>query len=498
MRAIPFRLICLLGMNDGDYPRTQYAHGFDLMNQRGQYRPGDRSRRQDDQYLFLEALLSARQQLYISWVGRSIRDNSERPPSVLIAQLRDFLQQSWCLSGNEKLLDALTVAHPLQPFSLEYVSNNRDRRLFTYAREWFETTSVEYPSAELTPQTEEKTYSLNLQTLARFLKAPVKAYCQHTLKFSFDSDDVTSEDNEPFDFDPLQAHIHSHELLDGLRNQLPVDVETFLQQQMAALSGQGKLPLASFAQTVFAGIAMPSTRAWRNYETLLTQWPVESAARPIALVFKVAEDISVQLSAGLSHLRLANNMDAAGLLDTVYPQLVARQTTKDVDETAPSGVKQAGLITLSAQTLFKKDAIQHSKLLLPWLEHLAACADGLLITSYIVGADGIVEIEPLPQAEALIHLQSLVEAWYLGLQAPLPLACRSAFAWLNAKEEKALEAAQVQYEGDDWNNGEVDYDAYLARFFPNFASLYQTGQTDFVSWVDKLYRPIYLNLKPKI
>ena len=104
MRAIPFRLICLLGMNDGDYPRNQQAHSFDLMSHRGQYRPGDRSRRQDDQYLFLEAFLSARQQLYISWVGRSIRDNSERPPSVLISQLREMLAQGWQLRNVHTLL----------------------------------------------------------------------------------------------------------------------------------------------------------------------------------------------------------------------------------------------------------------------------------------------------------------------------------------------------------------------------------------------------------
>lgn len=87
MRAIPFRVVCLLGMNDGDYPRAQQPLDFDLMA--SDYRPGDRSRREDDRYLLLEALLSARDQLYVSWVGRSIRDNSERPASVLIGQLRD-------------------------------------------------------------------------------------------------------------------------------------------------------------------------------------------------------------------------------------------------------------------------------------------------------------------------------------------------------------------------------------------------------------------------
>ena len=479
MRAIPFRLICLLGMNDGDYPRNQYAHGFDLMSQRGQYRPGDRSRRQDDQYLFLEALLSARQQLYISWVGRSIRDNSERPPSVLVGQLRDFIQQSWCLAGNEKLLDRLTVAHPLQPFSLEYVKNNRDRRLFTYAREWFETSVADTPSAAMTSPTEEKTYSLNLQALAGFLKAPVKTYSQQTLKFSFDSHDVTSEDNEPFAFDPLQSYIHSQELLDQLQHQMPANVETFFQQQQASLSRQGKLPLAGFAKTAFANIASPADRAWHHYRTLLIEWPIACQPRAIELHFSLAENTSVQLSAGLNQLRQANDKHDA------------------IDDKDISGMIKTGLITLTVQTLFKKDAIQHHKVLLPWLQHLAACADGQPVYSHIVGVDGVVEIEPLPQPEAHAHLQNLLTAWRQGLQAPLPLACRTAFAWLNATEEKALETAQIHYDGDDWNNGEVDYDPYLARFFPNFASLHQTGQADFESWADKLYRPIFLNLKQK-
>ncbi len=84
-------------MNDGDYPRAQQPLDFDLMA--SDYRPGDRSRREDDRYLLLEALLSARDQLYVSWVGRSIRDNSERPASVLIGQLRDHLASGWHLAG---------------------------------------------------------------------------------------------------------------------------------------------------------------------------------------------------------------------------------------------------------------------------------------------------------------------------------------------------------------------------------------------------------------
>jgi len=70
----------------------------------------------------------------------------------------------------------------------------------------------------------------------------------------------------------------------------------------------------------------------------------------------------------------------------------------------------------------------------------------------------------------------------------LPVACKTAFVWLDAAPDKALYAAQSRYEGDDWNKGEVDYDAYLARFFPSFASLKpEAAQEGFVDWTNKLY-----------
>src|SRR5690606_5359297 len=111
MRAIPFRVVCLLGMNDADYPRQRPPLDFDLMAE--QYRPGDRTRREDDRYLFLEALLSAREQLYISYIGRSERDNSERTPSVLVGQLCEHIDAGWRLDGtpptSQVLVKHLTV-----------------------------------------------------------------------------------------------------------------------------------------------------------------------------------------------------------------------------------------------------------------------------------------------------------------------------------------------------------------------------------------------------
>ena len=139
MRSIPFKVVCLLGMNDGVYPRSIPPEGFDLMA--GRNRHGDRSRRDDDRYLFLEAIQSAQQALYISYVGRSIQDNSEKVPSVLVSELLEYCQQGYCLAGDEalpvdesanRLVASLTQTHPLVPFSPQAFSGGKH----SYAAEW--------------------------------------------------------------------------------------------------------------------------------------------------------------------------------------------------------------------------------------------------------------------------------------------------------------------------------------------------------------------------
>lgn len=100
MRSIPFKAVCLLGMNDGVYPRTLPPLGFDLMSEKPIR--GDRSRRDDDRYLFLEALQSAQNAFYISYIGHSIQDNSERYPSVLVTELLEYVSQSHVLEGRDR------------------------------------------------------------------------------------------------------------------------------------------------------------------------------------------------------------------------------------------------------------------------------------------------------------------------------------------------------------------------------------------------------------
>ena len=89
LRSLPFAVVCAIGLNDGAFPRPHRAAEFDLMA--AQPRRGDRQRRDDERGLMLDLLLAARRSLYLSYTGRSVRDNASLPPSVLVSELLDVL-----------------------------------------------------------------------------------------------------------------------------------------------------------------------------------------------------------------------------------------------------------------------------------------------------------------------------------------------------------------------------------------------------------------------
>ena len=111
MRSIPFKKVCILGLNDSEFPRKTTPLGLDLMASATR-RIGDRSRRLEDRYLFLEAIISARESLYLSYQGNDVTNNSERQPSLVLAEFLDMLWQDYKVQPNDYLRQA-----PLHPFS---------------------------------------------------------------------------------------------------------------------------------------------------------------------------------------------------------------------------------------------------------------------------------------------------------------------------------------------------------------------------------------------
>lgn len=142
MRGVPFEVVYLMGMNMEDYPRRIDRPGFDLM--RDDYRPGDRSARVDDRWLFLEALLSARRAFHVSYAGQDMHRNESREPSVVVSELIDYLRdgyQTGAFDDEGQLQPGrLFTRHPLQPFHPAYfkADPDGDDRCFSFDRVAFD------------------------------------------------------------------------------------------------------------------------------------------------------------------------------------------------------------------------------------------------------------------------------------------------------------------------------------------------------------------------
>ena len=217
MRSIPFEVICLIGMNSDAYPRQSKPLGFDLMARKP--RKGDRSRRNDDRYLFLEALLSTRHRLYISYVGQSIRDNTLIPPSVLVSELLDTIEQGFEIK-NKDVLKHLVFKHRLQPFSPEYFKSNNS--LFSYSRENFHAAEClvktrEQPGPFMAaglsePGEEWKTVSVD--DLSAFFVNPAKFILNRRLMIYLGEGVGRLQETEPFKIAGLDRYLLAQELVE--------------------------------------------------------------------------------------------------------------------------------------------------------------------------------------------------------------------------------------------------------------------------------------------
>lgn len=145
MRAIPSRVVVVLGLQDGVFPRADHGVDFDLL--RRTPRPGDRNLRDDDRYAFLEAVVAAGEHLLLGYVGQSSQDDRDLPPSVVLAEFLDVLGAGFFVPGTEALPPAarakalrrrLVVRQPMQPFSPRNFGAGDDPRLFSYSTPYFE------------------------------------------------------------------------------------------------------------------------------------------------------------------------------------------------------------------------------------------------------------------------------------------------------------------------------------------------------------------------
>ncbi|HCJ5594098.1 TPA: exodeoxyribonuclease V subunit gamma [Escherichia coli] len=431
MRSIPFKVVCLLGMNDGVYPRQLAPLGFDLMSQKP--KRGDRSRRDDDRYLFLEALISAQQKLYISYIGRSIQDNSERFPSVLVQELIDYIGQSHYLPGDEALncdesearvKAHLTCLHTRMPFDPQ---NYQPGERQSYAREWLSAASQagKAHSEFVQPLPFTLPETVPLETLQRFWAHPVRAFFQMRLQVNFRTEDSEIPDTEPFILEGLSRYQINQQLLNALVEQ--DDAERLFRRFRAA----GDLPYGAFGE-IF-------------WETQCQE--MQQLADRVIACRQPGQSMEIDLA--------CNGVQITGWLPQVQPD---------------------GLLRWRPSLLSVAQGMQL------WLEHLVYCASGGNGESRLfLRKDGEWRFPPLAAEQALHYLSQLIEGYREGMSAPLLVLPESGGAWL-----KTCYDAQ--------NDAMLDDDSTLQKARTKFLQAYEgnmmvRGEGDDI-WYQRLWRQL--------
>ncbi len=441
MRSIPFRVICLLGLNNDTYPRPQRPLDFDLMVRHP--RRGDRSRRQEDRYLFLEALLSAREVLYLSYVGNNIRDNSIIPPSVLLSELLDYIRQGFYPADDPEgdPLELVVTRHPLQAFSRRYFTRRGKEghsRLFSYsqilcaaAREQGHGHLDDRPLfMQPLPEPEDEYRRLDFQSLIHFYRNPTRYLLQNRLQLALREGDEVLETREPFLLEKFADSRIRQELLD---RQLEGQTTEAI---LALVRAQGLLPHGQIGTSLFG-------REVRRVQPLL-QFHAQAGAAITRL--------EVNLPLGDFHLSgWLGNITADGLLDSQVDKLGAK-----------------AYLDL-------------------WIRHLLLnCLrpEGVTPASVLQCLGERLTLVPVEQPETV--LQELLVLYWQGLRQPLKFFPRSSLAYMQASDKQdPLKQARNKWESSDHSWGESE-DLYYQFVFRQQLPL----DDEFVDLTKRIYGPL--------
>jgi exodeoxyribonuclease V gamma subunit len=447
MRSIPFKLVCLLGMNDGVYPRTQHPVGFDLMAHTPARR-GDRSRRLDDRYLFLEALLSARDQLYISYIGASERDNSERIPSMLVSELIEYCQlcyvpQALCTQSAQglrpranctpeeaeaALLDRLIVSLPLQPFDASlYLSadegNAREprqpRAIKSYNAQWCppikdparaprfmqpDTLILNQADDEAVPH-ETAHQEVDLSALIRFFRNPAQYFFNRSLKVELRLDTQAEDNDEPFSLNALERYQLQSQLLDSAID----SGEEYVSPELCSLlKASGTLPMAPFD------------------DLLLTQYQRDIAPLIGRVLYLKGE------SEDGRHLDIDLDIDLLLPIEGPQGHLEVRLVGR-IEDLSPRGLVN-----------YRPGAAHGRDILRLYLRHLCINAMGRSGVSYLLDIGHFHALHPLTQGSARAQLCQLLAAFYQGQQRPLCFMPRTSLAYVQAEGEHPQRLLEAQ------------------------------------------------------
>ncbi|MBN1130327.1 MAG: exodeoxyribonuclease V subunit gamma [Chitinispirillaceae bacterium] len=433
MRSIPFRVVCCIGMNDGAFPRSSCPPSWDLITARP--RRGDRSLEKEDRYLFLEAMLSAREKLHISYIGQHPRDNKARVPSIVVEELLSYLQRAYVPSssgstavngdrtGPPAISDTVVIHHRLQPWNSAYFSGSET--LFSYsraneaaARQLMSGAGRDgQPQRYAIPLEPAVIPAVSMDSLIAFLRNPARFFMKCRLNASLELQDEQLEEHERFLLEGLDRYQLAQRLASHLLNNGSAE------EAGLTFKSAGLLPLGNVGDSLFEELV------------------------PGVQVF--ARSIQAFLH---GH---------AALPDVPFNQVI-------------NGTSFSGAIAGRYDhccLAFRYATITPGDWMGLWVRHLAlnafAPADAPR-TSVLLCRDRMVRMEPLDNAGQ--ELRTLLDWYALGHTVPLRFFPKTSHAYAekvvckNMQPSQAFERAQELWHGSGYARGEKE-DPYFSFCF---------------------------------
>jgi len=449
-RSIPFGMVCLLGMNEGEFPRAGGDSGLNRMA--AHPRRGDRDTRSEDRYLFLEALMAARQRLHVSYVGIGVHDGRPRNPAAPLAELLLFLDEAHGLAEDDATARPWRVTHPLQPFDPRYYERDaegrplHDARLYSYDRTYLAPPATQPPESRfldlvalpaLPVQPDEEA---TLAALVRYWRDPSRELLLRGAGVSLAAADAAAWP----DHEPLESGVAALDRFDRrlLFDALAEDAAGIPTTAPDWLARAGLLPAGAPGVRTYASVRAAAVAALQAAREAIGGWPLAREPRAVDLVLAGERRLTGRSqrlfrSAGgellLFDAQPARPADFRDLLP-LYVEWAALRLAPDPParavfvEGGPSGRPRAGIPPLLAAILAQQPA----------------------------------ELEA--------GLGRLVELWRTRRERPLLFFPRTAWAHAGAVPGERRVRAQRQWLGDDagWQRGERDY-------APGYAGLLARG-----------------------
>ncbi|MFO7667256.1 MAG: exodeoxyribonuclease V subunit gamma [Desulfobacterales bacterium] len=446
MRSIPLKTICLLGMNYDAFPRNSYSYGFDLVA--SDPRPGDRSRKKDDKYLFLEALISARKIFYISYVGQSIQDNTPIPPSVLVSELLDYVREGFGFDSGQMI-----TSHKLQAFSPAYFMDKG--KLFSYSAENMLAAYSLYESRQKNeagipliskglcgPSDEFKI--LNIESLCGFFMNPAKYVLQKRLGIYLEEKESVLSDKENFDLTGLDNYLVNQDLVADIQAGIPPDYI------LKAYKAKGRLPHGNIGEILLK----------------------ESLVGAETFVGRIEEYKRDSQSYALDIDMTFHDFSLTGRLSNVY---------------------EKGMLS------FRYTAMKPKDILRTWIYHLVLCShsgSNLPSNTVLVCMDKTVVFDSVEKSRE--YLIVLLNLYWEGLSRPLYFFPDSSEeyvkqAHINKRDIKySMQAARNKWLGSKYSRAESE-DPYYNACFRN-SNINEIFNDSFVKISESVFLPLLNHL----